>query len=71
MEQEQKPQPGDVLMTESHLQDETQQSGEWPDPGEQAEYHEEQLPELRENDESDSDSDSDCDNESSSSSSSE
>ena len=63
VEQEQKPQPGDVLITESHQQDETQQSGEWPDPGEQAEHHEEQLPELRENDESDSDSDSDSDNE--------
>jgi hypothetical protein len=70
-ELEQKPQPGDVLMTESQLQGETQQSGEWPDPGGQAECHEEHLPELRENDESDSDSDSDSDNESSSSSSSE
>ena len=64
VEQEQKPQPGDVLITENHLQDETQQSGEWPDPGGQAEYHEEQLPELLENDESDSDSDTDSDNES-------
>jgi len=53
-----------VLMAEGQYDAENQQSGEWPDPGAQAEDREEQMPPLSCNSsDSDSDSDSESDNE--------
>jgi hypothetical protein len=53
----------ETSQAENVLMAKNQRSGEWPDPGAQAENHEEQLPPLSYNSNSDSDADSESDNE--------